>query len=562
MPNFAPLKDTLLPKFSTHNMISKKYTFLLPFLFALIFVMGLQFGYKYNDLSEDRPSLFQPVAENKIEEVLNYIDAKYVDTVNESGIMNNAVDHLLEGLDPHSFYIRERDLEAVNENLEGKFEGIGVEFYIVRDTIIVVTPISGGPSEELGIMAGDKIVKIEDTVVAGKPFTNQDVINKLRGEKGTIVNVSIKRSGISELIDYAIVRDKIPIFSVDVGYMIDVKTGYIKINRFSRNTFEEFNEKLTILINKGMRNLVLDLRQNPGGYLQAATEIADELLEPRRMVVYTEGQAYQKQEYMTRRMGLFQKGEIAVLVDQGSASASEILAGAVQDWDRGLIIGRRSFGKGLVQEQYDLQHKGALRLTVARYYTPSGRCIQRSYEEGTEAYYEELQERFVNGELINSDSVNLVDTSAYYTSIGRKVYGGGGIFPDIFIPIDTTVNWDYMARIRRFIPQFVYTYFSDHRENFEVYSSFRDFNDGFQVDMELFGRFVDFAEQEGLKRDEDAIAHLESDIRVIMKAYIGKQIWKNEGYYPVINQIDKVVLRAAEELQQPIQENLRIAANE
>jgi carboxyl-terminal processing protease len=434
--------------------------------------------------------------------------------------------------------------------LEGKFEGIGIEFYIVKDTVVVVTPISGGPSEALGILSGDKIISIDDTIVAGKGITNNDVVTRLRGEKGTKVKVGIYRKGNNELIDFVITRDKIPLFSVDVGYMVDSITGYIKINRFAENTYDEFRTKLSALKSEGMKNLIVDVRQNPGGYLNAATLIADEFIDDEKLLVYTEGKAYKRNEYKAKNPGQFEEGNLVIMIDEGSASASEILAGAIQDWDRGVVVGRRSFGKGLVQEQYELNDGSALRLTVARYYTPSGRSIQKPYDNGNEAYNNEIYERYENNELTVDKQLEKSDTlKKYYTSENRVVYGGGGIGPDVFVPIDTSFSFSYFYLVRSFIPEFIYNYYSDNQELFMQYKESEYFRNNFQVSNLLYKKFIDYAYKEGLRKDEAVLAKIADKIKTVMKAYLAKQMWKDDGFYPVMNTIDETFLKAYEVVQ-------------
>lgn len=524
-------------------MNDKKYNYLLPLIFAVVLIIGMQLGYRVRGKTEKKMPLFNINKQfNKIDEILDFIDVKYVDSVKLSELEEKVSRELMRELDPHSFYISRKELINVNENLEGNFEGIGIEFYILDDTVIVVSPISGGPSEELGIQSGDKIVTIEDSTVAGIKITNREVVHMLRGEKGTQVKVGIRRNNSNELAYYTITRDKIPITSIDVAYMVDNNVGYIKINRFAANTYKEFKKSLSKLKGEGMTALILDVRQNPGGYLNAATMIADEFIDGNKLLVYTEGKAYERQEYNARLSGLFENEDLVVLIDEGSASASEILSGAIQDWDRGLIIGRRSFGKGLVQEQYELEDGSALRLTVARYYTPSGRCIQKPYEfNGDEAYSSEIFERFENGEVYQqSDSIatQAQDTTKYFTSNGRPVYSGGGIMPDVIVPIDTAEYLIYFSEVRSYIPQFVYAFYSSNQDLFMPYQDIDYFNNNFMVSEIMFDEFLEYAANEGLEIQEEKIKVLNSKINTVVKAHLARQLWKNEGYFPLINTID------------------------
>ncbi|MDP6908786.1 MAG: S41 family peptidase, partial [Flavobacteriales bacterium] len=406
----------------------------------------------------------------KFDDVLNLMENKYVDEPEFEGLIDDAIVAMVKELDPHSEYMTAEEYKKMSEPLSGNFEGIGIQFNILKDTILVVSPISGGPSEKLGIRSGDKIVIIEDTVVAGIGITNRDVIDKLRGDKGTKVDIKIYRRGVKNLLDYTIVRDKIPIYSVDASYMLTKEIGYVKLNRFSQSTMREFNESLDELQPQGMKHLVLDLRGNSGGYLNTAIQLSDQFLDDRNLIVYTEGVSSPKREHFATGKGRLEKGKLVVLINEGSASASEIVSGAVQDHDRGLIIGRRSFGKGLVQRPFKLRDGSTLKLTTARYYTPSGRCIQRPYDEGNEEYRKESRRRTDNGELFNVDSIHVDEEQEFHTDHNRKVYGGGGILPDIFIPLDTTESSDYLGKLIRsgLFYQYINEYVDANRNELSV----------------------------------------------------------------------------------------------
>ncbi len=539
-----------------------------PIIFALVLIVGMQLGYRlFQGLNGGSPmTAYGPTASSLplIDEVYGYIDAKYVDTINTDKIAKDVIKETLKNLDPHSYFIDVKELKRVNEELQGNFDGIGVEFSIVKDTITVVTPIAGGPSEALGIRSGDKVISIEDTIVAGVGITNRDVMAKLRGKKGTKVRVGVQRKGISDLIDYTITRDKIPLFSVDAGYMMDEDVGYIKINRFSATTYNEFNDALIRLLEGGMQDLILDLRQNPGGYLTAATTIADDFLGGSKLLVYTEGRNYLRKEYKSRRRGLFEEGKLVVLIDQGSASASEILAGAVQDWDRGTIIGRRSFGKGLVQEQYNLRDGSAMRLTVARYYTPLGRCIQKPYEEGVEDYQKEIYERIDQGELYVEDSIKVADSIQYITPAGKVLYGGGGIMPDHFIPLDTTNISSFLSRARSYISPFAYNLYGENQAKYDqMKDDFESYKRNYQISDQIYDQFRDYIEEQDLKLkdsatedEKEALKKLEINDAMLQKAkpefknyiksYLAKQIWNYQGFYPIINETDNDIQNAYE----------------
>ncbi len=535
-----------LPPFSYRNQkASNPYK---PFIYALILSFGIMLGFVVNSLTNGKQTIISSHYD-KIGDILNYIDQKYVDTINRTQLMDKTIDKMLSNLDPHSVYIPAQDVSEMNEGLEGNFEGIGIEFYIVQDTITVVTAISGGPSELVGIKAGDRIVKINDSLVAGTKIKDTDVKHRLRGPKGTTVKVSILRSGVKNLLDFDISRDKIPLYSIDAAYMINNETGYIRIGQFSATTHQEFVEKMKTMEEQGLKKLIIDLRGNPGGYLQAATSIADELISGEKLLVYTKGKAYDRQDYKASKDGLFEKGPLAILIDQGSASASEILSGAVQDWDRGTIIGRTSFGKGLVQEQYDLPDRSAIRLTVARYYTPSGRCIQRSYAKGSEEYYNEIYDRYARGEFVHEDSIASKDTTVYKTSKGKRVYGGGGIRPDIFVPVDTSSDNEYFYAVRSFIPEFVYKYSSKNAGVLEQFKTIEDFKKGFIVSQQLENEFYTYAEGAGLKRNETREKKVEDKVKLNLKAFFAKQIWRMDGYYNITNSDDRVISKAVETLQ-------------
>jgi len=523
---------------------NRKYIY-LPIVFALLLTTGIYVGYRYSFLHEHR------LAENnngKIEHLLNYIQRRYVDTINQTQLEDKTLNSILQNLDPHSTYVNAKEAKAMNEPLQGNFGGIGIEFNIIKDTIRVIAAISGGPSEALGIQAGDMIVKIEGKNAAGIKITNQQVIEKLRGEKGTKVNISIKRRSVKKAIDFTIVRGEIPIFSVDADYMVNAKTGYIKISRFGATTYEEYMKAFYELRNKGMNSLILDLRENPGGYLNAAIQIADEFLGPGKEIVHTQGRAEPKKVHMATAKGEFENNKLIVMIDEGSASASEIVAGAIQDNDRGTLVGRRSFGKGLVQEEKEFDDGSAIRLTIARYYTPTGRCIQKSYNEGLEAYYNEEIERYKDGELQNADSIKFIDSLKFKTPMGKIVYGGGGIMPDVFVPLDTNGHSIYLSELiySGNINQFAFDYSDHNRSRLKNYGSFEQFNKNFQVDQNLLNDFYTFADKAGIKRKEKDIKKSEEIIRVQLKALIARNIYGNAGYYPIIQNIDKTFQKAVE----------------
>ncbi len=520
----------------------------LPLVFAGLLALGIYIGMRMNEPYRKANSLFsfRTGQFNKINDVINYINMEYVDTVNQKKLVESTIEDILHQLDPHSAYIPADELQASNEPLEGNFEGIGVEFHIQNDTIMVVAAVSGGPSDELGIQAGDRIIKVEGKNVANIHITSTQVMQLLRGPGGTKVKVTIYRYG--QLIDYQITRGKIPVYSVDVSYMLDSETGYIKVSHFGDKTYEEYLDGFMKLKELGMKNLVLDLRGNPGGYLKTAIQIADEFLPDQKMIVYTEGRARPKEKYIASNRGYFENGPLVVLIDEGSASASEIVSGALQDWDRAIIVGRRSFGKGLVQEQSEFPDGSAIRLTIARYFTPTGRCIQKPYENNYEQYENELFERFKKGELLSSDSIHFPDSLKFTTPAGHIVYGGGGIMPDVFVSLDTSGNSNYYSSIssKGLVTEFAYNFLDKNRKDFKKYKSFEDYNKSFTIDDNILREFVSYAEKNGVKPNEKELNISSEIITTQLKALIARQLWKNEGFYAVIHKLDKTLSKAME----------------
>lgn len=524
---------------------------ILPLVFSLLLVAGIYIGLKIKTEGPGGGFLkytsAQARQENKINDILDYIEEQYVDTINKKWLVENTLRDMLQNLDPHSAFISADELKATNEPLQGNFEGIGIEFNIINDTIRVISAISGGPSEAVGIMAGDKIVKIEGKNVAGIKITNKDVMDKLRGVGGTQVTVSIERYGMKKLLDFTITRGTIPIYSVDIAYMPAPGIGYIKISRFAATTYDEYMQAFGTLRDGGMKKLILDLRGNPGGLLKAAVDIADEFLQAGKQIVYTEGKAHPKKTHKATATGEFEKNELIILIDEGSASASEIVAGAIQDNDRGSIVGRRSFGKGLVQEQSEFSDGSAIRLTIARYYTPTGRCIQKPYDKGTEEYYREELERYENGELEVQDSVKYNDSLKYTTPGGKIVYGGGGIIPDIFIPMDTAGRSAYLFEVsnKGLINRFAFSVADKNRLVLkEKYTSGETFSQHYIVDQKLLDEFTGYAEKSGVKKNEEQFRVSKNIISHQLKALIARNVFGNSGFYPVIHQQDKAVQQA------------------
>lgn len=488
----------------------------------------------------------------KFNTLLYYIEQMYVDSVDSESLVESAIVNMLQELDPHSVYISKEDLAAANEPLNGNFEGIGIQFNILKDTIFVVSPISGGPSEKLGIQAGDKIVSVDGENVAGIGITNNDVMRLLKGPKGTKVNVGIKRQGVKRELAFNIERDKIPIYSVDAHFMVDESIGYVKVNRFARTTMQELRDALADLKSQGMGSLILDLQGNGGGLLNTAIEMADEFISDNRLLVYTEGRSFPKDETYSRRQGMFEKGRLVVLIDEGSASASEIVSGAVQDWDRGLIVGRRSFGKGLVQRPVQLPDGSAVRLTVQKYYTPSGRCIQKPYEDGVEAYKREKYERYETGELLSLENFDLPDSLRFTTNVKKRVvYGGGGILPDIFVPLDTTNASEYFSDMIRkgIMNQFALTYVDVNRDALtKTWSDPAAFVSDFTIDPSLERELIGYASKEGVEFVKEDWDLSESAIRIRLKALIGRNLFDYNVFYQVINDLSPAYRKAVQVL--------------
>jgi carboxyl-terminal processing protease len=478
----------------------------------------------------------------KFGKVLEWIDKYYVDSVNQELLVENAIIDMLKDLDPHSSYLTKKEVEQLNEPLQGNFEGIGVSFNILNDTVYIISPISGGPSDKVGIIQGDRIIRVDGINIAGVGITTEKVFEVLRGKKGTRVTVSILRKNSTELMDFEIIRDKIPIYSIDASYKAREDIGYIKINRFSMTTMDEFKEAIKKLKNDHIENLLLDLTGNGGGYLEVAINLADQFLEEGKLILYTEGVNSPKKEYYASRDGYFEKGHLIILIDEGSASASEIVAGAIQDWDRGIIIGRRSYGKGLVQKPLLLPDQSMIRLTVAKYFTPTGRLIQKPYKMNKDDYDKELLNRYINGELAHKDSIHLPDSLKFYTLKNtRLVYGGGGIMPDFFVSIDTSYYSEYYRQLIRkgIINQFALEYFDNNRDHLnESYPDFETFKNDFTVNDKLFGKLEKYAESSGIVENEKDLVYSREQIALLLKAYIARNFWSNCEFYQIVNEHD------------------------
>jgi carboxyl-terminal processing protease len=516
----------------------------MPLLFAFILIFGMILGFNLRDTLRNKRDIQTLERNDRLEQIIDLVDAKYVDSVNADVLYEDAINGILSHLDPHTVYIPANEYDEMNEALDGGFFGIGVEFSIVRDTIQVTSVIDEGPASVAGVQVGDQLIKVGDSVVAGKNITSDRIIKMLKGKQYSKVYVTLFQPQDKKLKAVQIKRDIVPVYSVIANVMLDSTTGYIKINKFGANTYTEFMKAFKALSAKGMSMLVVDLRQNAGGYLNAATDIADELLDDNKLLVYTEGKNSPRKEYKAEKKGIFEKGRLAILIDESSASASEILAGAIQDWDRGVVVGRRSYGKGLVQEQYDMDNGAGLRLTIAKYYTPSGRSIQRSFAKGKEAYEEDFAKRFESGELIGNDTVHVVDTTRYYTADKRVVYGGGGIKPDVYVPYDT-------AKLSNALLNIVYTdemknevwdYFMKNRTELVKYKTVQDFIAQFNTE----GLVQDYINTlaPSIKKMATKILSVPFNrnyLKQQMQAQLARILFGNNGYYTISVKDDNVI---------------------
>jgi carboxyl-terminal processing protease len=484
----------------------------------------------------------------KFGRTLSLIDAFYVDSTNLDALTEKAIIEVLKSLDPHSTYISAKDVKDMNEPLNGNFDGIGVQFNLLRDSIIIVEPISGGPSEKVGIKAGDRILTIDKEKVTGINLTTSGVRSRLMGPKGTKVDLTVYRKEVKDILDFTIIRDKIPIYSVDAAYMLDNETGYIKLNKFAATTEKEFSEAADKLKKSNMINMVLDLRGNGGGYMLAATELADKFFTDEKLLVYLVGRKTPKQEFRSTGNGSLASSRLVILTDEGSASASEIFAGAMQDWDRGIIMGRRTFGKGLVQNGFNLTDGSMIRLTIARYYTPTGRSIQRAYNEGYDKYMQNFYKRFTDGELMSADSIHMPDSIKYRTLVNKRiVYGAGGIMPDVFVSADTSYYSPYFSRLnqKNVLVSFTLEYFDRNRTKLtSQYKTFNDFKTKFQFSDDDIKTFIAKGESEGINYNEAQFNKSKSEMLLIMKGYIASNIWRTNELFQIVNQSDNVIDQA------------------
>jgi len=484
----------------------------------------------------------------KIARTFSLIDAFYVDSADMSMLAETAIVEMLKKLDPHSTYISAKDVKDMNEPLNGNFDGIGVQFNLLRDSIIIVEPVAGGPSEKVGVKAGDRILTINQEIVTGVKMTTTGVRKRLMGPKGTKVTITVYRKGEKDPIEFTIIRDKIPIYSLDASYMLDKETGYIKLNKFAATTEKEFSDAISVLKKNNLQNLILDLRGNGGGYMVAATELAEKFFSDQKLIVYLKGRKTPRQDYKSKGSGSLSSARVVVLTDEGSASASEILAGALQDWDRAVIMGRRTFGKGLVQNGFYLTDGSMIRLTIARYYTPSGRSIQSSYEQGYDKYMENFMKRYTDGELVSADSIHLADSMKYKTLVnGRIVYGGGGIMPDVFVSVDTSYNTPYFNRLyaKNILNTFTLDYCDKNRSLLSnEYKTFDEFKKRFQFSDEEIKSMISKGEAEGVKYNDEEFNKSKVEMMLVLKGLVATNIWQTSEYFQIVNQTDKVIEKA------------------
>ena len=495
------------------------------------------------NMGEDSPLRKLQIAEMAVTNL-------YVDSVNEDKLVEDGIRGMLEKLDPHSSYLTAKEVKAANEPLQGNFEGIGVQFNMAEDTLLVIQPVTNGPSEKVGIIAGDRIVKVNDTIIAGVKMPKEEIMKRLRGPKGTKVVLAIVRRGIQDTLTFNVVRDKIPIHTIDAAYMVRPKVGYIRIGSFGAATHDEFVESMKKLTNEGMESLILDLQENGGGYLQTAVKIAEEFLQVGDLIVYTNGRRTQRTEYKAKGGGLFTKGKVIVLVDSYTASAAEIVSGAIQDHDRGIVVGRRTFGKGLVQRPIDLPDGSMIRLTIAHYYTPSGRCIQKPYEKGKQKdYAEDMLHRLKSGELMSADSVHFADSLKYYTlKEHRVVYGGGGIMPDEFVPLDTTKYTRFHRELaaKSLVINANLRYVDQNRKQLHRdYKTFEDYCQRFEVPQSVIEGIMAEAEKQNIKpKDDEELQRTLPYLRLQLKALIARDLWEMNEYFTIMGETNDILQRA------------------
>ena len=526
-------------------MRNKKLQVWLPLVFSLVMISGMFFGFKLHQQTGSAKGFFKKDKRSSLQEALDLIKHRYVDSVGIDSLQDNALEEMMSQLDPHSVYIRATNVSEANEDIVGNFQGIGVEFNIFSDTVHILYVIPNGPGDKAGLQIGDKILSVDDSSIISKTLPSIDIKHMIRGESGTKVKLDILRNNTKQFI--YVTRGTIPLPSLDAAYMMDATTGYIKLNKFSETTYDEFMNAITNLKKRNMQNLILDVRGNGGGLMSQAVFIADEFLDGDKLIVYTKGTNIEKQEYTARKEGVFEKGKLVVLVDELTASASEVLSGALQDWDRATIVGRRTFGKGLVQEQYSLSDGSALRLTVARYFTPSGRSIQRPYDKGKKIYMEEIADRYQNGELLTADSIHFSKEHPYKTKGGRTVYGGGGIFPDVFVPIDSSLFIRSVTKLYLdgSFNNFIYHYYIHNLPQWQQYQTPADFSARYQNMDDAWQSLVKFAAKDSINLSKLPAAD-KKELQERMKAYLARFKWRTQGYYEVSAAYDDMIIKAKE----------------
>lgn len=528
---------------------NKLRVIIMPMIIALAIVVGMFINSLFfsRNMTGEQQNLFLPVQGSKLDMIINMINHSYVDSVDIKKIEEGAIPLLIKDLDPHTVYIPAKDMQKVNEDMVGNFGGIGVQFYKFRDTVTVIKVVAGGPSEKAGIQDGDRIIQVNDSIIAGRKMDTDKIMSMMRGEIGTEVQLTLLRRGEKESFVKNIVRGTIPIKSVEGAYMVNDTTGYVKVKTFGMNTYNEFMLALDTLDKQGMRRLVIDLRSNEGGILPIAIRMINEFLADQKLILYTQGKAAPRVDYNSNGKGKYQQLLLSVLIDDFSASASEIFAGAIQDNDRGVIIGRRSFGKGLVQEQRVLPDGSALRLTVARYYIPSGRSIQKPYDQGKEKYYSDIYNRYLHGEFNQQDSIHFDEKLKFQTTGGRTVYGGGGVMPDVFVPTDTAGNSDYLNKVER--TQNMYEYSIDfvdrHRAEMKGIKNYKELLN-YLKKYNLVDEMVAYSEKRGVKPDARGIRESSKVMDNAIKAYIGRLLLDDDGVYPIFGLNDKALKKALE----------------
>lgn len=525
-------------------MGNKKLQVWLPLLFAVVMIVGMLLGFKMGNQNGGNKGFFSSNSRSSLQEALELIKMKYVDSVHVDSLEGKAIQEIMTELDPHSVYLPPVDLKAANEDLAGNFEGIGVEFNVFRDTVNLVYVIPNGPSDQAGLKIGDKLIKVNDSSLTRKVFSTDEIKKYIRGERGSKAVIQVLRD--SKLQTFTVTRGTIPVPSVDAFYMIDKATGYIKLNKFTNNSYEEFMQALEALKKQGLQSLVFDLRGNGGGFMNEAVDMADEFLDGDKLIVYMEGVNSKRREFRCKRPGLFEKGKLTILVDELSASASEVLAGALQDWCRATIVGRRTFGKGLVQEQYSLSDGAAIRLTVARYYTPLGRSIQRSYEKGKKVYMDDIWNRFNSGEMLSADSLkNHNGGKIFTTSCKDTLFGGDGITPNIFVPLDTSHSRQIITRLQNDgkLNNFVYEYYLHHKQQIEQYTSSTDYTNKFNG-SDMLNNFLATANDS--LRLKNISAQEKELLQQRLKAILARYKWRNSGFFQVLNNEDIAIKKAME----------------